>query len=98
MNENLVGLTLGQYELRELLGAGGMGTVYRGFQANLRREVAVKVLPSGLSQQPGYIDRFTREAQTSSALEHPHIVPIMDFGTQQGTTYLVMRLLTGGTL
>ncbi|MFZ2881204.1 MAG: serine/threonine-protein kinase, partial [Phototrophicaceae bacterium] len=89
---------LGQYELRELLGVGGMGAVYRGFQTSLKREVAVKVLPSSLANEHGYVERFNREAQTAAALEHPHIVSIFDYGTQQGTSYLVMRLLTGGTL
>jgi serine/threonine-protein kinase len=98
MSDNLIGQMLGQYELRELLGIGGMGSVYRGFQTALKREVAVKVLPSALAQQPGYIERFTREAETAAALEHPHIVPIVDYGTQRGISYVVMRLLTGGTL
>ncbi|MBK8135155.1 MAG: PD40 domain-containing protein [Chloroflexi bacterium] len=97
-HDNLVGQVLGQYELRELLGVGGMGAVYRGFQISLKREVAVKVLPSSLVNEPGYVERFNREAQTAALLEHPHIVSIFDYGTQQGTSYLVMRLLTGGTL
>jgi len=97
-NDNLTGQMLGQYELRELLGVGGMGSVYRGFQTTLKREVAVKVLPSTLAQQTGYMERFTREAETAAALEHPHIVPIVDYGTQRGVSYVVMRLLTGGTL
>lgn len=97
-HENLVGQTFGQYELRELLGLGGMGAVYRGFQTSLRREVAVKILPSSLATEAGYAERFNREAQTAAALEHPHIVSIFDYGTQRGTSYLVMRLLTGGTL
>jgi serine/threonine protein kinase len=96
--QNLVGQTLGQYELRELLGMGGMGAVYRGYQANLRREVAVKVLTPELARQPGYLERFNREAETAATLEHRHIVPIYDYGTQQGISYVVMRLLTGGTL
>ncbi len=97
-SDNLTGQMLGQYELRELLGVGGMGSVYRGFQTTLKREVAIKVLPSTLAQQTGYMERFTREAETAAALEHPHIVPIVDYGTQRGISYVVMRLLTGGTL
>ncbi len=97
-HDNLVGQMLGQYELRELLGVGGMGAVYRGFQTSLKREVAVKVLPSTLVSEAGYVERFNREAQTAALLEHPHIVSIFDYGTQQGTSYLVMRLLSGGTL
>jgi serine/threonine protein kinase len=96
--ENLTGQSLGQYELRDLLGAGGMGAVYRGYQANLRREVAVKVLPSNFAQQSGYIERFNREAEVSASLEHAHIVPVYDYGAQRGVTYVVMRLLTGGSL
>lgn len=96
--QNLAGQTLGQYELRDLLGEGGMGAVYRAFQRNLNREVAIKVLPASLAAQSGYMERFTREAQTSAALEHPNIVPVHDYGTQGGISYVVMRLLTGGTL
>ncbi len=96
--ENLVGQTLGQYELRALLGAGGMGAVYRGYQAGLRREVAVKVLPSTLAMDTSYIARFNREAEVSASLEHAHIVPVYDHGTQDGVSYVVMRLLTGGSL
>jgi len=94
----LSGLTIGQYVLKEQLGAGGMGVVYRAYQAALDREVAVKVLPAMLAGQEGYIERFTREARTAAALEHTHIVPIYDYGTQQSISYVVMRLLTGGTL
>lgn len=96
--DNLSGQMLGQYELRELLGVGGMGAVYRAYQSSLKREVAVKVLPPSLAAQPGYAERFIREAETAAALEHPHIVPIVDYGTANGTSYIVMRLLTGGTL
>lgn len=96
--QDLTGQVLGQYELRELIGMGGMGMVYRAYQATLKREVAVKVLSIGLLQQTSYIERFNREAETAAALEHPHIVPIVDYGTQRGISYVVMRLLSGGTL
>jgi serine/threonine protein kinase len=96
--ENLIGQTVGQCELRELLGIGGMGAVYRSYQKNLKREVAVKVISTSLSQQIGYRERFFLEAQTSAALEDAHIIPIYDFGTQGQISYLVMRLLTGGSL
>ncbi len=96
--QNLTGQRLGQYELRELLGVGGMGTVYKGYQHTLKRYVAVKVLAAQFSQQTGAIERFNREAETSAALEHPHIIHIYDYGTQQGINYLVMQMLTGGTL
>src|SRR5215207_7168075 len=96
--ENLVGQQLAQYELRALLGAGGMGAVYRGYQTNLRREVAVKTLSAALAAQPDYIHRFNREAEISASLEHPHIVPVYDYGIQRNIAYVVMRLLTGGSL
>ena len=96
--ENLTGHSLGQYLLRELLGRGGMGAVYRSYQANLKREVAVKVLDPQLAQQPGYAERFNLEAETAARLEHHHIIPVYDYGTQDGLSYVVMRLLTGGTL
>ena len=95
---NLTGQTLGQYELHELLGAGGMGAVYRAYQRNLKRDVAFKVLSAQLAEQPDYIARFMREAETSAILEHPHIVPIYDYGVQQDVIYVTMRLLTGGSL
>lgn len=96
--QNLAGQTIGQYELQELLGLGGMGAVYRAFQPSLKRSVAIKILTPALAQQPGYLERFNREAETAAALEHSHIVPIYDHGTEDGTSYVVMRYLTGGTL
>ncbi|MCC6614781.1 MAG: protein kinase [Anaerolineae bacterium] len=96
--ENLVGQTLGQYQLRQLLGIGGMGAVYRAFQTNLKREVAIKVLPASLARQPGYIERFNREAEIAASLEHAHIVPVYDYGTQADISFVVMRLLNGGSL
>jgi serine/threonine protein kinase len=96
--QDLTGHTLGQYHLRELIGAGGMGAVYRGYQTTLERAVAVKVLSTVLASETGYVERFYREAKTSAALEHAHIVPVHDFGIQGNLSYVVMRLLTGGTL
>ncbi len=96
--ENLSGQTLGQYELRDLLGEGGMGAVYRGYESSLKRLVAVKVLPTALTSQTDYIELFNREAQTAAALQHPHIIPIYFYGTQGNISYVVMPMLTGGTL
>lgn len=96
--ENLSGTRLGQYELRDLLGAGGMGAVYLAFQASLDRQVAVKVLNVSLVANNEYIERFRREARTSAQLEHPHIVPVYDYGVDNNISYVVMRLLTGGSL
>ncbi|RPI98125.1 MAG: serine/threonine protein kinase, partial [Chloroflexi bacterium] len=96
--QNLSGSSLGQYQLLEQIGLGGMATVYRAYQPSLRREVAIKVLSAALAQQPGYMERFNREAEMAAALEHPNIVPIYDYGVQDGIGYVVMRLLMGGTL
>ncbi|HVO42277.1 MAG TPA: bifunctional serine/threonine-protein kinase/formylglycine-generating enzyme family protein [Aggregatilineales bacterium] len=96
--ENLTGQQFGNYLLQERLGAGGMATVYRGRQVNLRRDVAVKVLSRLLASDPGYVERFDREAHTAALLEHPHIVTVYDFGTAGEISYVVMRLLSGGTL
>ncbi len=95
---SLAGQKFGQYELRQLVGMGGMGAVYRAYQTPLKREVALKLLPPMFAAEAGYAERFLREAQTAAALEHAHIVPIYDYGTQDGINYVVMRLLTGGSL
>lgn len=92
------GYRLGQYRIEDLLGSGSMGTVYRGYQLNLKREVAIKLLPAAFAAQKEYRERFTREAEIVARLEHAHIVPIYDFGVQDSLAYIVMRLLTGGTL
>jgi eukaryotic-like serine/threonine-protein kinase len=83
-SENLVGKMLGKYELREFLGRGGMGEIYRAFQSDLNREVALKVLRPELTSDREYVNRFRREAKTAAALEHPHIIPIDDSGSDQG--------------
>lgn len=95
---NRSGQFLGIYELRERIGTGGMGTVYRAYHAAMKREVAIKVLPEDLAQTPEYLARFNREAETSTKLEHPHIVPVYDYGTVEGISFVVMRLLPGGSL
>ncbi len=94
----LSGRTLGQYELRALVGTGGMSAVYRAHQPSLNRNVAVKVLSSTLATDPTYAQRFDNEAKTVATLEHNNIIPVYDYGTEDGLSYIVMRLLTGGTL
>lgn len=89
---------LGDYQLLSLLGAGGMGSVFRAYQPSLKRLVAIKILHPELARLTGYIQRFSREAEIASRLEHPHIVPIYDYGVQGPLTYMVMRLLSGGSL
>jgi serine/threonine-protein kinase len=96
--ETLAGQRFGQYEIRDLLGVGGMSAVYRAYQESLMRDVAIKVLPPSFASQPESIERFTREARTAAALEHSHIVPVYDYGNYGGLSYVVMRLLAGGSL
>jgi serine/threonine protein kinase len=89
---------LGNYELRQIIGVGGMASVYQAHQKNLERLVAVKILSQALTHEAGYAERFNREARTAASLEHPNIVPVYDYGTHGEITYVVMRLLTGGTV
>lgn len=95
---DLSGLNLGQYQLIEPLASGGMATIYRAHQPALDRSVAVKILPEYLLDQPGFLDRFKIEAQAIAHLDHPHILPVYDFGQAQRMPYLVMKYVPGGTL
>jgi WD40 repeat protein/serine/threonine protein kinase len=96
--QQLAGQTFDEYQLINLLGQGGMSAVYRAYHAELDRHVAVKVLSEQLSRDPEYIARFTHEAKTAASLEHPHIVPVYDYGTHENLSYVVMRVLNGGSL
>ncbi len=93
-----VGSQLGPYHLVAPLGAGGMGEVYRGRDARLGRDVAIKILPSGYSQDPDRLRRFEQEARAAGVLNHPNIVSIYDVGTHDGSPYVVTELLEGETL
>jgi serine/threonine protein kinase len=93
----LIGAQLGNYEIQALLGAGGMASVYRGFDRNLRRPVAIKVLPD-LAAQPDFSARFLQEARLIAGLRHPNIVQVYDFGQHDGLSYMVQELLSGPTL
>jgi serine/threonine protein kinase len=92
------GQRLGDYQLQQLIGKGGMGMVYESYQASVNRRVAIKILPTHLSEQEGYIKRFEREVELTARLEHPHILPVYDYGVVDDVAYVVMRLITGGTL
>jgi len=89
---------LGPYEVGALLGAGGMGEVYRAVDGRLDRTVALKILPPHLSDHAGRRQRFDREARTISSLNHPHICRVYDVGDQDGLGYIVMEFLEGETL
>src|ERR1700688_1784581 len=92
------GTKLGPYEIQSPLGAGGMGEVYRARDSRLDRVVAIKVLPSHLSQNPDLRARFEREARSISGLQHPNICVLHDVGRQDGVDFLVMEYLEGETL
>jgi serine/threonine protein kinase len=92
------GMKLGPYEIQSLLGAGGMGEVYRARDTRLDRTVALKVLPALLSSDPARKQRLEREARAIAALQHPNICTLHDVGQQQGVDYLVMEYLEGETL
>ncbi|HET6311717.1 MAG TPA: serine/threonine-protein kinase [Candidatus Nitrosotalea sp.] len=96
--KDLTGTRLGQYEVVERLGGGGMAVVYRAVQQPLGREVALKALSSELFQDDGFVKRFETEAKTLAKLDHPNILPIYDFELNEGVAYLTMPLIRGGTL
>ncbi|CAN5722658.1 hypothetical protein BH18ACI5_BH18ACI5_06310 [soil metagenome] len=92
------GTRIGSYEILSPLGAGGMGEVYRARDTKLGRELAIKVLPAGVSADLDRLHRFEQEARSASALNHPNIVTIYEIGLAEGTSYIAMELVTGGTL
>lgn len=90
--------TIGRYEVQEEIGRGGMATVLRARDPSMNREIAIKLLPKELLHNQAFRARFEREAHVVASLEHPAIVPVYDFGEQDGQPFLVMRLMTGGSL
>ena len=92
------GTRLGAYEIVALIGAGGMGEVYRAKDTRLDRTVAIKLLPHQFAADPEARARFEREGRAISSLEHPHICALYDVGEHDGTTFLVMQYLEGETL
>ena len=94
----LVGKSLGQFRIVERIGAGGMATVFKAYQPNLDRYVAIKVLPAYHAKDPVFVKRFVQEARAVAKLVHPNILQIHDFGDQDNITYIVMEYVDGGTL
>ena len=92
------GTRLGPYEIVSALGAGGMGEVYRATDTNLKRQVAIKVLPQTVGADPGRLARFQREAELLAALNHPNIAHIHGLEKSDGALALVMELVEGPTL
>jgi serine/threonine-protein kinase len=98
MMVELAGRMLGRYEIGSLLGAGGMGSVYRARDTELKRDVAIKVLADAAEGDPHRLERFHREIRTVASLDHPNILEIHDFGQADGVAYAVMELLKGRDL
>ena len=92
------GTKLGDYEVKSLLGSGGMGEVYRARDSRLGRDVAIKVLPSFFSADSDRLRRFEQEARAAAAMNHPNILAVFQMGTYEGAPYLVSELLEGETL
>src|SRR5687767_671102 len=92
------GTRIGPYDILSAVGAGGMGEVYRARDTRLQRTVAIKVLPTHLSQNEKLQKRFEQEARAVSTLNHPNICTLHDIGSQDGLHYLVMEFLSGETL
>ena len=92
------GTKLGRYEIRSMIGEGGMGEVYRARDLEISRNVAIKVLPPGVGAELDSLQRFRQEACAAGALSHPNILSIYDVGTHDGTAYVVSELLEGETL
>jgi serine/threonine protein kinase len=92
------GMKLGPYDIPSLLGAGGMGEVYRAHDSRLNRTVAIKVLPASFSADRDRLQRFAQEARAAAALNHPNILSIFDIGEEQGAPHVVSELLEGETL
>jgi eukaryotic-like serine/threonine-protein kinase len=98
MAKSLEGQHIGPYQVGSLIGAGGMGEVYKARDTRLNRTVAIKVLPGQAANDPLARDRFEREARAVAGLNHPHICTVYDVGSQDGTDFLVMEYLEGETL
>src|SRR5512139_2887839 len=95
---DLIGQTLGQYHIVEAIGHGGMASVFKARQPALDRYVAVKVLMPQQAGTPEFRERFIREAKAVAQLNHPNILPIIDYGQSDDLIYIVMKYVGGGTL
>lgn len=96
--EDLTGKQFGNYQIVAPLGEGGMAAVYKAYQPSMERFVAIKVLPRQMAASEEYLARFKQEAKLLAQLQHPHILPVFDYGEAEGYTYIVMSFVKSGTL
>jgi serine/threonine protein kinase len=96
--EDLTGKQLNQYQIVAPLGQGGMASVYKAYQPSMERYIALKILPRHLATDPQFMGRFEQEAKVIANLQHPHILPVFDYGEADGYTYIAMPFIETGTL
>jgi serine/threonine protein kinase/photosystem II stability/assembly factor-like uncharacterized protein len=98
MLEQLIGQNLGEFKVISLLGEGGMGAVFKGYDITLQRDVAIKVMHPHIARQTNFQERFLQEARTTARLDHPCIVQIYHFGSARSLLYIVMKFIPGANL